>query len=251
MGHLVVRSYLRTSLQQYGSVEEQNFETSSVQGHNLLLKLPGSAAKQAPIIVGAHYDGIPGTPGADDNASGVAVLLLLAEAFASNPASRPIWLVGFDLEEWGMLGGAALARTLHDQQQQIHLMLSLEMLGYRSQAQRYPISGMERFYGKTGDYIALVGNVRSSAKLLKMSRVMSRFVSTELLPVPLSGKILPDTRLSDHSPFWDYGYEAVMVTDTAFLRNPNYHKSSDTIESLDLEFLEDVYRGIEATLRTF
>ncbi len=249
IGHLAVQSYLISSFQRFGTVTEQVFDGPGAQGRNLLLQLPGRSSQRAPILIGAHYDGVPGTPAADDNGTGVAVLLALAEALANTPSPRPVWLVGFDLEEWGMLGGKVLAQSLREQQQPIHLMLSLEMLGYCSPLQAYPISGMEWLYGKTGDYIALIGNLGCWAKLIVMSQAMRKFVSAKWLPVPNAGKVLPATRLSDHSPFWDLGYEAVMVTDTAFMRNPNYHKSSDVIASLDFDFLVGVYRGLESAIR--
>ncbi|MCG9889942.1 MAG: M28 family peptidase [Thermosynechococcaceae cyanobacterium MS004] len=249
IGHLAVQNYLLSNLQQYGAVTQQSFDVPGAQGQNLLVKLPGQSPHLSPILIGAHYDGVPGIQAADDNASGVAALLALAAAFAHHPAQRSVWIVGFDLEEWGMLGGKALAQSLRDENQSLHLMLSLEMLGYSSLEQNYPIRYMEWIYGRQGDYIALVGNLRSLGKLLRMSHGMRKFIPAKCLSLPNQGRLVPATRLSDHSPFWDQGYAAAMVTDTAFLRNPNYHKSSDTIASLDLDFLVNVTQGIEAAVR--
>lgn len=131
-------------------------------------------------------------------------------------------------------------------------MISLEMLGYCDAtpgSQRYP-TGLQYLYPNQGNFIALVGNLRSIPDMISLRRNLRKVGTlTEWLPVPNRGKILPLTRLSDHAHFWDQGYQAMMVTDTAFLRNPHYHKASDTIETLDLEFLTSVCRGLEFGLR--
>jgi hypothetical protein len=107
---------------------------------------------------------------------------------------------------------------------------------------------MRRIYGSVGDFIAVVGNASAALTLPQLARPMGRHVTTKVLPVPNGGRALPDVRLSDHSPFWDAGYDAVMVTDTSFMRNPNYHCMSDTIDSLDLPFLAAVTEGLDAAL---
>jgi len=135
-------------------------------------------------------------------------------------------LVAFDQEEWGMVGSKAPAEELRQQGQPLHLMLSLEMLGYTAEQRRYPVAAL----------------------LPGLSRAMGAHVTTRLLPVPFQGRQLPDVRLSDHSPFWDAGYNAVMVTDSSFMRNPHYHHSSDTIDTLDLPFLLAVIDGLEAAI---
>ncbi|MEP0885956.1 M20/M25/M40 family metallo-hydrolase, partial [Trichocoleus sp. ST-U3] len=205
------------------------------------------------ILIGAHYDAVPGTPGADDNATGVAALLELAKAFATEPASYPIQLVAFDMEEYGLLGSAQYAADLRQQQQPLRLMLSLEMLGYRNQAphsQRYP-AGLERFYPNRGDFIALIGNLPTIPDLIHLSRnIRNVGVPSEWLPVPNRGLMVSQTRLSDHASFWDKGYRAMMVTDTAFMRNPHYHKASDAIATLDLDFLTGITRGLERGIRS-
>jgi len=107
---------------------------------------------------------------------------------------------------------------------------------------------MRAVYGSRGDFIALVANTGAAALLPGLSRAMGAHVKTKVLPVPFQGRLLPDVRLSDHSPFWDAGYNAVMVTDTSFMRNPHYHQSSDTIATLDLPFLLAVIDGLEAAI---
>ena len=247
-GLLAVRSMLLERLQALGPVEEHHFQEGSDAGVNLILKLPGQRLDLDPILVAAHYDGPLGSPGADDNASGVAALLELGRRWLRKPPIRPLWLVAFDQEEWGMVGSGVLARQLRQQRQPLHLMLSLEMLGYTSETQNYPLEAMRTVYGDRGDFIALVGNMGASPLLLSLAGTMGSHVCTKVLPVPFKGRLLPDVRLSDHSPFWDAGYNAVMVTDTSFLRNPHYHKPSDTVDTLDLPFLMAVINGLEVAI---
>jgi hypothetical protein len=247
-GLLAVRSMLLERLRELGPVEEHHFQEGSDAGVNLIVKLPGQRSDLDPILVAAHYDGPLGSPGADDNASAVAALLELGRRWTARPPVRPVWLVAFDQEEWGMVGSRVLAGELRRQRQQLHLMVSLEMLGYTSETQSYPLEAMRAVYGDRGDYIALVGNLGASPLLLSLGESMNRHVSTKVLPVPFQGRILPDVRLSDHSPFWDAGYNALMVTDTSFMRNPHYHKPSDTVDTLDLPFLMAVIDGLEVAI---
>jgi Zn-dependent M28 family amino/carboxypeptidase len=252
LGHRQVEQYIQKQLSECGPVEPFPFEANGRQHCNWILKLPGSRSGRPPILIGAHFDAAPATPGADDNASGVAVLLELARHFAADPAPSPLWLVAFDLEERGMIGSRAYARFLKQQRQPLRLMLSLEMLGYRDPtpgSQRYP-AGLEKLYPNRGDYIGLIGNWPTWGDLLKLQRDFQKVgIPCCWLLAGQRGLILPATRLSDHSPFWDAGYPAVMVTDTAFLRNPHYHKLSDTLETLDPDFLTGVCQGLMAGIR--
>ena len=248
LGLMSVRTFVLEELQVHGPVEQHHFGEGADAGVNLILRLPGQRPELAPVLVAAHYDGPLGSPGADDNASGVAALLELARRWAQTPPKRPVWLVAFDQEEWGMVGSAALARELKSSGQRLHLMLSLEMLGYTAEEQNYPHEAMKAVYGSRGDFIALVANTGAAALLPGLSGGMGAHVKTKVLPVPFKGRQLPDVRLSDHSPFWDEGYNAVMVTDTSFMRNPHYHRPSDTIETLDLPFLRAVIDGLDAAI---
>ncbi|MBD2297483.1 M28 family peptidase [Nostoc sp. FACHB-190] len=253
-GHFFVQEYIRQQFSQWGSVEIHTFKVNGKSCNNLILNLSAEGKHQnlPPILMGAHYDAVPGTPGADDNATGVAVLLELARKFAAEPAKYPLRLVAFDMEEYGLLGSAEYAALLHQQQQPLRLMISLEMLGYCNfipGSQRYP-SPLEKFYPNTGDFIALIGNLRTIRDLISLSRSIRKVgVPSQWLPVPNRGLIVRQTRLSDHAPFWDLGYPAIMVTDTAFLRNPHYHQPSDNIASLDLNFLTGVCQGLEQGIR--
>lgn len=254
-GHFFVQEYIFQELRQWGSVDFHTFKVGGKIGKNLILNLPAQPESEnsyAPILIGAHYDAVPGTPGADDNATGVAVLLELARMFATKPAKYPVRLVAFDLEEYGLLGSTDYVAKLSQEQEPLRLMISLEMLGYCDStpgSQRYP-SPLEHFYPNRGDFIALIGNWRTIRDLIRISRSIRKIgVPSQWLPVPNKGLILPHTRQSDHAPFWDALYPAIMVTDTAFLRNPNYHKPSDTIATLDLDFLTGVCQGLESGIR--
>jgi len=249
LGLMSVRAFIHEQLAALGPVEEHRFQEGSEAGTNLILRLPGQNPRLEPLLIAAHYDGPLHSIGADDNATGVAALLELAQRWSATPARRPVWLVAFDQEEWGMLGSRALAAELRQGGQKLRLMVSLEMLGYTSATQDYPLPAMRRIYGEVGDFIAVVGNAGAALTLPKLAGPMGKHVITKVLPVPNGGRAIPDVRLSDHSPFWDAGYDAVMVTDTSFMRNPHYHQMSDTIDTLDLPFLAAVTEGLDAALR--
>lgn len=253
-GHFYVQQYIRQQLEQWGKVEVDAFEHRSRCHQNLILHLPpASASNLAPILVGAHFDAVPGSPGADDNATGVAVLLELARSLATEPGRYPLQLVAFDLEEWNLAGSHHYAAVLKQQRQPLRLMISLEMLGYCDRtpgSQRYP-APLERFYPKQGDFIGLIGNWRTIPDLVSLSAQLRQAgAAAEWLIAGQKGQILPTTRRSDHAPFWDQGYRALMITDTADLRNPHYHRPSDRLETLDLDFLSAICAGLIAGIRT-
>ncbi|MBE9163394.1 MULTISPECIES: M20/M25/M40 family metallo-hydrolase [Microcoleaceae] len=254
-GHFYVQQYIREQLGQWGTVEIDDFAVRGRIHHNFILDLPplnlplakGGKQENLPIVIGAHYDSVPGTPGADDNATGLAVLLELARNLALQPLKYPVQLVAFDMEEYGCWGSSHHAANLKKQKQQIRLMISLEMLGYcnnKPNSQSYP-AGLKYFYPNIGNFIALIGNLRTVRDMITLSgNIRKSGQPCEWLPVPNRGLIVPDTRRSDHAPFWDNGYPAIMVTDTANMRNPHYHQASDKIETLDLDFLAGVCRGL-------
>lgn len=255
-GHFYVRQYIYRQLSQWGNVEIDEFQITGKTHQNLVLNLPSinNSKKQnlSPILIGAHYDAVLGTPGADDNATGVAVLLELAREFSSQPLKYPVRLVAFDMEEYGLLGSRHYAEKLQQKQQKLRLMISLEMLGYCDStpgSQIYP-KGLKYFYPNQGNFIALIGNLLTIIDMFQMSRKFNKIgTNCQFLPVPNQGLIVPDTRRSDHAPFWDRGYNAIMITDTANMRNPNYHQNSDTIETLDLNFLTGVCQGLIVAMR--
>lgn len=253
-GHFFVRQYICQQLEQWGSLTVQEFQVQGITLKNLILELPAAlnrSQRSLPcVLLGAHYDAVPGSPGADDNATGVAVLLELARAFAEKPIRYPLRFVAFDLEEQGLAGSRYYAASL--QQEPVRLMMSLEMLGYCDRtpgSQQYP-PGLKYFFPNQGDFVGLIGNLKTIPDLLHLSRYLRRAgVPCQWLPAGRKGLLLPDTRRSDHAPFWDRGDRALMVTDTANLRNPHYHKPSDRLETLDLDFLTGVCRGLEQGIR--
>lgn len=246
--HHLAQAYIRSQLGQWGEVSAQPFEVRGRSHFNWQLKLPGKAPDLAPVLVGAHYDTVPGSPGADDNGSGVAVLLVLAALLAQAKPRRPLYLVAFDLEEYGLVGSLTCAQSMRSQQMPLHLMLSLEMLGYFTQvrgSQRYPLPLLGRLYPDTGNFLALIGNGAALPQMVGLQRYLSRAqVPAYWLPVLHQGRQLPATRRSDHAPFWDVGYRAILVTDTADLRNPHYHSPSDRIETLNLTLMANITRGL-------
>ncbi|MGK7901336.1 MAG: M28 family peptidase [Hormoscilla sp.] len=253
-GHFFVREYIREQLSEWGTVETDEFIVNGRTHENLIGHLETATNKhKPPILIGAHYDTVPGSPGADDNGTGVAVILELARIFAAKPGKHPLQLVAFDLEEFGLLGSSHYATKLQQQQQPLRLMISLEMLGYcdhSPNSQDYPVEVLKYFYPDRGNFIALICNLPTLLDMLRISHNISKGgTNCRWLPVPFRGLILPDTRRSDHAPFWDAGYRSIMVTDTANLRNPHYHKNSDSLDTLDLDFLTGVCRGLAASIR--
>jgi Zn-dependent M28 family amino/carboxypeptidase len=246
-GHFYVQNYIQHTLAQWGPVETHEFTINARQHRNFILNIPGRNPRLAPILIGAHYDGVPGSPGADDNASGVAVLLELARYFQAHPSRRSWQFIAFDLEEYGLVGSEIYAKHLIANQQKIHLMLSLEMLGYCKQernTQRYP-APLEKIYPDRGNFIALIGNIPTIPAMLHLRRYIQQAgIPSQWLPAGWQGKFLKESRQSDHAPFWDAGYRAIMVTDTAFLRNPNYHQPTDTLDTLDLDFMAGICQGL-------
>lgn len=222
----------------------------TLTGTNLVARRSAASASRPVLCVGAHLDSRPETPGADDNASGIAALLEIARllpTFNSSAQQFEIELVAFDLEENGMLGGREHARLCREQNIDLRGMISLEMLGYcdhRKGSQNLPRTLVGK-YPDTGNFIAIIGN-QNSTELIRRCRdgaVRCAELPVETLQVPENGNLLQATRLSDHSPFWDAGYPAVMITDTSFLRNPHYHQPTDTFETLDFDFLHQVTEG--------
>ncbi len=240
-------------------MESDSFEMFSQVHHNLVARVPSSNRSLPPLLVGAHYDGIEGSPAADDNASGVAALLELARLVAAEaPLPAPLWLVAFTLEEYDLLGSRHLSNRMRQSGVALRGMISLEMLGYKSDApdsQQLPPM-LAPLYPRVGNFIGVVGNHHSRALLDSFVRGMKSAsgLPVESLVVPDNGAAIPETRLSDHAPFWEAGYRALMVTDTSFFRNPHYHQATDTVDTLDLKFLakvtEGVARGVEAVLKS-
>lgn len=222
----------------------------------LAIKAPvGRAVKerQAPLLIGAHYDTVMASPGADDNASALAVLLEVADQLKSTVLTRPVWLAAFCLEEQGLLGSRAFTLHLKQTGQPLYGAIVLECVGYISHeagSQGTP-PGVPITVPTVGNFLGIIGNDASRdliAAVERSARSAAPAMPTLALAVPGRGEALPDVRRSDHAAFWDEGYPAVMLTDTANFRNPHYHLPSDTLDTLDLGFIEAVSRTVAATV---
>lgn len=240
--------YLAQEFGRYGlAVSEEPFETEGRRFRNIVGTCRGTTAPETQVLIVAHYDTKPGTPGADDNASAVAAMLEVARLLTPRRWQRTLQFVGFTLEEYGYQGSRRFARQARREGRQILGVLDLEMVGFTSQAQRLPPGIRARM---TGDFIGVVGNRRSRGLVetfVESARQSVPALPVETLIVAWNGRLLPIVRLSDHAPFWDAGFPGVMITDTAFLRNPHYHEPSDTLETLDLPFLTQVTTAVAAT----
>ncbi len=220
----------------------------------------GDPNPQGYYILGAHFDTVAGTPGADDNASGVAVLLEAARLAQGLTLPRPWTFIGFTTEEppnffTPYMGSSVYARRAKKNKEKILGMLCLEMVGYYRQdpdSQTLPLSLKLMGYPTTGNFIGLVSDWRSKPLLTRLDKAIKQGckLPSVTLAVPLAGYILPEVRLSDHANFWDEGYPAIMLTDTSFFRNPNYHGPGDVLETLDLEAMTELTLGLVNFLRT-
>ena len=243
-----VEKFIKAEFKSYGlDAESDSFSYADEIFHNIVARL-GMPRSDPVIILGAHFDTVVGTPGADDNASGVAVLLETARLLSQLNLATPVLFCAFNLEELNMIGSTAFARKFKAAGMEVEVMISLEMVGYtdsRPGSQKLPV-GLGRFYPDRGDFIGVVGNWQSNLPLHKFATGMLQVSSfhVETLSVPGKGMLLPAVRLSDHAPFWDLGYPALMITDTSFYRNPHYHGSTDSIETLDIDFMAKVCEGV-------
>ena len=243
-----VERFIEKEFGSYGlGVESDFFSYRGKNFRNIIARM-GAQRGTSLIILGAHFDSVEGTPGADDNASGVAVMLEAARLLSRFKLRSQVLFCAFNLEELNMIGSTHLAQKLKAAGAKIDAMVSLEMLGYtdsRPGSQKYPF-GLKWFYPDRGDFIGVIGNWNSGSLLRRFSRLMLQVqgLAVETLSVPGNGAFIPEVRLSDHSPFWDIGYPALMVTDTSFFRNPHYHRSSDTLETLDVPFMAKVCAGV-------
>ncbi|MBI4549951.1 MAG: M28 family peptidase [Candidatus Omnitrophica bacterium] len=245
-----VEEYVLSEFRRYGlATSRDEVQFNGAVFSNLIAEIPGSPDA---VIVAAHHDAVEGSPGADDNASGLAALLQCAQLLAGRKMRRTVRFISFHLEEFGMIGSADYVRRLKAQGQSVAGMVSLEMIGYTDSArgsQQMP-AALKWKYPDRGDFIGLVANGRSKQLLDSYARALRRVpgLPVETLTVPFNGWVFPATRLSDHSPFWDAGYPALLVTDTSFFRNPHYHLPSDTLSTLDLEFIAKVTEGVAAAV---
>jgi Zn-dependent M28 family amino/carboxypeptidase len=233
-------------------ITEQRFTDNGRPFRNIIATHQGLTRPNEQVVVLAHYDTVAGTPGADDNASGVAVMLEIARVLARFSFERTINFIGVSLEEnenddepcSGTRGSQALAAYAREIGWNISGVIVLESVAYAGEnvVQTKPV-GLPVLIPEVGNFVAVISNehsqqiARGFAQAVERYRVDLPFVD---LTVPGNGEQIPDSRRSDHAPFWDAGYKAIMVTDTTNFRSPHYHRPTDTLETLNLEFAAKV-----------
>jgi hypothetical protein len=248
--------YVETVFSNLGhTVTRHGYEAAKEHCENLEIEFPGNARPEEIVVIGAHYDSVHGCPGANDNASGVAALLALARLLGEFKPDRTLRLVAFANEEppffmTEQMGSLVYARMCRARGDNIVAMLSLETIGYYADAkrsQRYPFP-LSMVYPSRGNFIAFVGNT-ASAGLVRNSIQTFR----EHAKFPSEGAALPGALTgigwSDHWSFWQAGYAAVMVTDTAPFRYAHYHEETDTPDKLDYDRMARVVAGLDPVIR--
>ncbi len=243
-------AYLSEQLRNVGGrISEQTFVVDGITRRNVIARFGPEEGSR--IVVGAHYDACGPFPAADDNASGVAGLLELARLLGQHPPIAPVEIVAFTLEEppffrTGNMGSARHAALLKANHIQVRAMLSLEMIGYFSDqenSQTYPVRVMDAVYPSKGNYISVVGDM-NSIRLVRRVKTSMRQATT--LPVVSCNapRSVPGIDFSDHYQYWDAGFPAVMITDTADNRNFAYHTAGDTADRLDYGRMAQVVQGV-------
>jgi len=222
------------------TIATQEFFSNGLYGRNLVLTKNGIITPNKWIVIMAHYDTVYDSPGADDNGSGCSGLLEIAKIISNVTFESTLKLVFVDLEEWGMLGSQYFVSQI-PMGTNILAAVSMEMLGFTSHTQQNPFPAP--FDINTGDFLAVIGDGKS----FSMANDFVRNLKQNNISLPtiiispdeiINNRIFQDFLRSDHAMFWAQGYPAIMITDTANYRNPNYHKISDSISTLDFTFLK-------------
>jgi Zn-dependent M28 family amino/carboxypeptidase len=248
-------AYVEREFQCLGDgAEREWYDAGARQVANIVVSRSGTRYPGEIVVVGAHYDTVSTTPGADDNASAVAVLIESARLLRSSRFRRTIRFVAFACEEpphfyTSTMGSQFHARGCRARHENIVGMLCLEMVGYFTSApgsQQVPAAippFLHWVFPRRGDFLAAVGNLKSLALSWNFRRGFKRASRFPLFSIVLP-EAIHEIRLSDNSSFWDQGYPALMLTDTSFLRNPHYHQASDTPDTLDYERMAQVTLGV-------
>ncbi len=237
------------------AVENQEVLFRGRTYRNIIATLEGIDHEKQWLLIGAHYDAAWGSPGADDNASGVAVLLEAADILSKQKLGRTLQFAAFTLEEpqpqtiHFLIGSNHFAGEARRSKRKYEAVFILESVGYTDNAEgsqvvpffvRIPIP-------RKGNFLGVISNRRSKAVMQAFQAVSYKYVpELPVVPyqVPLSGRIIPATRFSDHASFWNYGYPALMLTDTAMFRNPHYHTRHDSCETLNFSFVSSVAKAV-------
>ncbi|HEU4338979.1 MAG TPA: M28 family peptidase [Planctomycetota bacterium] len=248
-------AYLESRFKEIGLASVRQAVPAKVgTGHNLEVEIRGATRPEEIVVVGAHYDSVFGCPGANDNATGTAALLALAASFAGHPQDRTLRFVAFVNEETpffmsGEMGSRVYAKRCREKGDNIVAMLSLETLGCysdRDGSQRYPFP-VGLFYPSQGNFVGIVGNLGSRSLV---RRVVSSFRTHAQFPSQGAAlpSWLPGVGWSDHESFWNEGYSAVMLTDTAPFRYRHYHLESDTPDKIDYDRCARVVVGVREVI---
>jgi Zn-dependent M28 family amino/carboxypeptidase len=240
------------------SVASQSFVSRGRATRNLVAELAGSETPERILVVGAHYDTVPDSPGADDNASGVAGLLALASALAGRPLKKTVRFVAFAPEEppayrTSSMGSYQYAESLKRSGARLEGMICLEMIGYFTDApgsQHYPFPFMRLAYPSVGNFIAMVGNRRSAGFTRRMAEGFRSATDLPLSTLNAPAAVV-GIDFSDHWSFGKFGYQALMVTDTSFYRNPFYHTAADFPDTLDYDRMAMVVAGLLGAIESW
>jgi Zn-dependent M28 family amino/carboxypeptidase len=234
-------------------VSEQDYVANSVPVKNIIGEKIGSEHPDKIIIIGAHYDSVFGSPGADDNASGVAAMLTIASLLKDLSLPYTVRFVAFCTEEPPFflsrsMGSWQYAKLVQKKQENIIGMLSLESIGYYStkkHSQHYPLL-LGLLYPNTADFIGFVGNLSSRKLVHEAIASFRKHVSFPTQGASLP-RFIPGVSWSDQWSFWKHGMDAIMITGTALYRNPNYHLKSDLPDTLDYDRMSRVVYGLTQT----
>lgn len=247
------RNYIYQTFKKYGdNVEIEEWSKGGHTFKNISMKIGASEGKM--IVIGAHYDVWGDFPGADDNASGVAGLLELARLFSEKKPPIQVELVAYDSEEPPFMGSELMgsfvhARKLKESQREVVGMVCLEMIGYYADEQPMIYTFMSIVYPKKGDFIAVVGRFQD----IKMARRFKKAINGRkgVKAVSYNGPKIVGVDLSDQRNYWSERYEAIMITDTAFLRNPYYHTDKDLPTTLDYQKMASVIDGVFSAVQSY
>lgn len=226
-------------------VSDQKYQAVNNSYRNVIASFGHPSSET--IVIGAHYDSVEGSPGADDNASGIAVLIELGKLLSETPLKTRIELVAYTLEEPPMfrtnkMGSYIHAKAHHTAKTNIRLMISLEMLGYytdEDNSQDFPLGFLKSIYTDKGNFIAIVGKWGQAYKLRQFKKHFKQYS-----PIPVfsinAPEIIPGIDFSDHLNYWHFNFPAIMITDTSFYRYPHYHQATDSFEKLDYQRMSNL-----------
>ena len=251
--------FIEAELTKYGcSVQRQSFSADRKTYYNLFTKIRGTKRPDQMFVIGAHYDTVSDTPGADDNASGIAGIIELSRLLKKKPASQTVCLAAFCLEEppffrSKLMGSYIFAKHLKERKTDVSGMISLEMIGYFSDidsSQFYPLPFFRFVYPNKGNYIAFVGNIGSRPFTKQFKQTFKKVCPLRVESLN-TVSLVPGIDFSDHLSFWRFNYPAFMITDTAFYRNPYYHTPGDTVDTLNYEEMAKLVLGIYNSVKIY